>query len=143
MKFFQGAVCAITIALSAWAHGDIAVRVDGKPIQFDGPGARVIGGRTMVPLRGVFEAIGAYVEYDRNLRTVRARKNNEEVMLRVGERVATKNGAEMLLDVPAMIVSQRTMVPLRFVAESLGAKVEYDPDNNLVKILTGIDPTLP
>lgn len=91
----------------------------------------------MVPLRGVFEAIGAYVEYDQENRMITAKKNNESVELKLSEKVARKNGAEIMLDSPPEVVGGTTMVPLRFIAEALGAKVQFDKANNQVLITTG------
>lgn len=95
----------------------------------------------MVPLRGVFEAIGAYVDWNPETRRVICRKENEEVELRVGERIAKKNGTEIEIDVAPRIVNGSTLVPLRFIAESLGAKVSYDRGNNIVEIATGEEST--
>lgn len=90
----------------------------------------------MVPLRGVFEKIGAYLEYDAANHTVTAKRANEEIELRLGDKIAKKNGAEIIMEVPACIVGGSTMVPLRFVAEALGGKVSYDPASNTVSVQT-------
>lgn len=116
---------------------DLAVLVDGKPVKFMTGQPRTMKGRVMVPLRGVFEAIGAYVEYDEENRIINAKKNNESVELKLSEKVARKNGAEIMLDSPPDVVGGTTMVPLRFIAEALGAKVEFDKANNQVLITTG------
>lgn len=115
----------------------LAVLVDGKPVKFMTGQPRTMKGRVMVPLRGVFEAIGAYVEYDQENRMITAKKNNESVELKLSEKVARKNGAEIMLDSPPEVVGGTTMVPLRFIAEALGAKVQFDKANNQVLITTG------
>lgn len=115
----------------------LAVLVDGKPVKFAAGQPRTMKGRVMVPLRGVFEAIGAYVEYDAENRIVTAKKNNETVELKMSEKVARKNGAEIMLDSPPDVMGGTTYVPLRFIAEALGGKVEFDKANNQVRIATG------
>jgi hypothetical protein len=114
----------------------ITVKVDGKTIKFPHEKPHAVNGRTLVPLRGVFEAIGAYVEWDPQQRMVTCRKQNEEVQLRIGYKMAHKNGAEVIIDTPPRIMRGTTMVPLRFIAESMGASVTFDPGNNIVEIDT-------
>lgn len=110
--------------------------VDQKQVIFDGTQPMAIKGVTMVPLRGIFEKIGAFVEYDAANHKVTAHRGNEEVDLRMGDKIAKKNGAEIIMEVPACIVGGSTMVPLRFVAEALGGKVTYDQPTNTVSIST-------
>lgn len=114
----------------------LSVLVDGKPVHFETGQPRTIKGRVMVPLRGVFEAIGAYVEYDNANRMITAKRNNESVELTLGERIARKNGAEILMDAVPEVINGTTMVPLRFLSEALGAQVEFDKANNRVSIST-------
>lgn len=130
-------VCAILFLSSlAWANTPLIVKVDGKVVKFPNEQPHAVAGRTLVPLRGVFEAIGAYVEWDPQQRKVTCRKQNEEVELRIGVKLAKKDGAEIIIDVPPRIMHGTTMVPLRFIAESLGAKVDFDAGNNIVEITT-------
>lgn len=121
---------------AAIAAGPLTVRVDGTPVHFPDGQPKAYAGRTLVPLRGVFEAIGAYVEWNPQQRKVTCRKQNDVVELRIGERIAQKNGAEIIIDVAPRVISRSTMVPLRFIAESLGAAVDYDRANNIVDITT-------
>lgn len=128
-------VAAPFLALASPPQGPVVI-VDGKPVEFKGTGPQVVTGRTMVPLRGIFEAIGAYVEYDEPNRIIKAQRNNEVVELRLGEKIAKKNGAEIMLDATPQVLGGSTMVPLRFVSEALGAKVVFDKANNRIAITT-------
>jgi hypothetical protein len=112
------------------------VRVNGKQVVFPGTKPQTVTGRTMVPMRGIFEAIGAYVEYNPVLHRVNAKRENESIELRAGSKVAQKNGIEIELDVAPMTINGRMMVPLRFIAESLGADVSYTKQTNTVDIVT-------
>ncbi|MEW6573430.1 MAG: stalk domain-containing protein [Bacillota bacterium] len=111
--------------LLAAQAADIAVLVDGERLSCDVPPV-IEQGRTLVPLRAIFEALGATVDWDGTTRTVTGRKGTTTVKLVVGQKTAYVNGEAVTLDVPARIISGRTMVPLRFVGESLGARVEWD-----------------
>jgi hypothetical protein len=130
-------ICALASLTGAGQNSPLIVKVDGRVIHFPVMQPIAVSGRTLVPLRGIFEAIGAYVEWDPQLRIVTCRKENEEIQLHIGGKIAKKNGAEIAIDVPPRIMHGATMVPLRFIAESLGAKVDFDAGNNIVEITTG------
>lgn len=104
---------------------------------FSGTGPQSIGGRVLVPLRGVMEKLGAFVEYDAASKTVVAQKGNIDVSLQIGSRLARVNGVERMLDVPAMTIRGTTMVPLRFMGEALGADIKWDGVAQMITITTG------
>lgn len=103
----------------------VRVVVNGRLLTFDVP-PMVSEGRILVPVRGVFEALGAEVSWDGNTQTVTGVKGNKTVILKLNSRDALVNGSPCTLDVPATAVDGRVLVPVRFVSESLGAKVEWD-----------------
>ncbi|HUW14001.1 MAG TPA: copper amine oxidase N-terminal domain-containing protein [Anaerolineae bacterium] len=115
----------------------IQVELNGRPLQFDVP-PTLVSGRTMVPLRGIFESMGAQVNWDANTRTIAATKGATDVQLSIGDPRATVNGRTVLLDAPAMILNGSTMVPLRFVSEALGADVKWFEATQMVSITTGV-----
>jgi hypothetical protein len=78
--------------------------------------------------------MGAFVGWDASTRTVLAQKGDKDVVLPIGSRTAMVNGAVVQLDVPAMIMSGTTMVPLRFVGEALGAGVQWNAATRTVEI---------
>jgi len=112
----------------------IAVTLDGRYIQFDTPPVSV-DGRTLVPVREIFEAMGARINWEPNTQTVTAVRGNTTVTLRIGSNVLNRNGQNITLDVPARIINGRTFVPARAVAEAFGANVEWDATTQTV-ILT-------
>ena len=91
-------------------------------------------GRVLVPLRDIFEGLGARVDYDDLNRTITARRRGTVVHMALGSRRAEINGQRVRLDVPANTIYGSTMVPLRFVSEALGAIVNYYPDRDVVHI---------
>lgn len=96
----------------------------------------IVNGRTLVPLRSIFEAMGASVGWKLDTQTVTAVKSGTTVVLPVTSAAATVNGQVIQLDVPAKIINGRTMVPLRFVSEAFGATVNWDDISQIVTIQT-------
>lgn len=101
------------------------VMLDGAALQFDVPPV-IENGRTLVPLRAIFEALGAEISWNGATQTVLATKAGTQVVLTIGNPQAYRNNAPVLLDVPPKIIEGRTMVPLRFVSEAMGADVKWD-----------------
>lgn len=131
------AVCMLS-TVSLAANNEPAVYLNGEQMTFD-VNPFIENSRTLVPFRAIFEAVGADVEWDGETRTVIAarEKNGEATFITLQiDSAAFVNGEEKELDVPAKIVSDRTFVPLRFVVEALGEKVEWDNDNYRVVITT-------
>jgi len=118
------------------AAQDISVTVDGKDVNFSNAGPRRQDGRVLVPLRGVFQKLGAQVDWRAAKREIYATNGTNTVDLRIGDRTAMVDGKKVTLDVPAMIVDGTTMVPIRFVSESLGADVHWNETQQLVEIMS-------
>jgi len=121
------------LARGAGAAGQISVYLNDQRLWFDQP-PLVEGGRVLVPLRVIFEALGATVDYEAATRKITAVKGTDTVELSVGSQDAYKNGVLKRLDVPAKVVGGRTLVPLRFVSEALGAGVNWDGKERKVSI---------
>ncbi len=115
------------------AQAPIRVYVDGQLVNFDVP-PNVIQGRVLVPLRGVFEHLGATVDYESKTQHIVAVRGGQTVELQLGSRQARVNGNPTLLDVPAFTIGDRTMVPLRFISESLGASVQWVDASRVILI---------
>lgn len=111
----------------------IRVTVDGTPVVFDQPPV-ILDGRVMVPMRAIFEALGAKVHWEVGKQVVTAVKNKNTIIASIGSKQATVNGREQALDIPAQIINNRTMVPVRFISESLGAKVSWSVRSQTVTI---------
>jgi len=127
--------------LSNYVQGlnqEVRVILDDEALVFDEK-PLIIDGRTMVPLRAIFEALAMDVSWDNRLQEVTAVKDNLEIILLVGSKTPTVNGEVVEIDVVSYIENGRTMVPLRFIAESTGATVEWDGKTNTVTITSPID----
>ena len=107
---------------NAMAAQAITVTFNGETLNFDvSPISE--NGRVLVPLRAIFEKLDATVDWDSITNTVTAVKDTDTVKLTVGNRTAYKNNTAVELDVPSKVVNGRTLVPIRFVSEALGAVV--------------------
>ncbi|HBL81961.1 MAG TPA: hypothetical protein DD391_05080 [Clostridiales bacterium] len=115
------------------APEEIMVSVNRSLLTFDQPPV-IVNDRTLVPLRAIFEALGAVVDWEPTTRTVTARRDDINISLVVDTNIIKKNGADIEIDVPAQIVGDRTMVPVRAISESLGASVDWDPATRTVLI---------
>ena len=111
----------------------VKVVVDGSPVYFDQP-PLITNGRVLVPLRGVFERLGASVAWNPASQTVLAQRGATSVSLTIGSPQASVNGQPQPLDTPAMLVGGRTLVPLRFISQALGANVSWDAASYTVQI---------
>lgn len=117
-------------------NSGIHVLYNGKRVSFHsyGQNPEILEGRTLVPLRSIFEAMGADVEWDGDTRTATAKRGNVTVTIQIGASEIYKNGKAVALDVPAQIVNDRTMVPARVIAEAFGADVQWNGNGRTVFI---------
>ena len=114
-------------------NSEIAVKFNDEWITFDVE-PTLMNDRTMVPFRAIFEALGCTVSWNDDTQTASGTRNGVKISLPIGEKVANVNGKGQALDQPAVVVNDRTLVPLRFVSEALNADVEWDGDSNTVFI---------
>ena len=127
-------MCAL--CTGAAASNNISVYVEGEKVVFD-TDPYITDGHTMVPMRGVMEALGATVSWEENNKTATAIKNSVITKFAIGSHDYYKNGAIEYMDAPAVQLNSRTYVPLRAISESFGFKVEWDEASNSVYITSG------
>jgi hypothetical protein len=121
------------VAIPAIAAGPVSVTVNGNPANLNPPPTERAG-RVFVPLRGVFEQLGASVVYANGVINASGRGHN--ISLKIGSQQATVDGQQQNVDVAPFIIGASTYVPLRFVSQALGATVNYDGSNRVVAINT-------
>ena len=127
-----------SISINQFREMPITITIDGKAIaneKFDQPPI-IENGRTLVPLRVIFEALGAEVTWEDETQTVGATKGDTVISLQIGSAEMKINDTVKTLDVPAKLVNSRTLVPVRAVAEAFGCKVGWDGVTNTVIIET-------
>lgn len=109
--------------------GSSQMYVNGAGQQID-PGRNtspmVVNGRTLVPIRAVIENLGGTVEWDATDQKTTVKLGDNTVDLWIGKTTARVNGSETITDAPPNIINSRTMLPLRFISESLGSEVYWD-----------------
>ena len=112
----------------------IKVMLDGERIAFADTQPMMVASRILVPMRGVFEKLGAELHWDPSLKQVSAERGTHHILLPLGKNTAEVDGQPVALDQPAISVQGRTMVPLRFLGESLGVKVDWLPADRTVAL---------
>jgi len=128
----------LTLSLAGIATAQsFNVTLNGTPLVLS-PAPIERDGRVFVPLRGVFQNLGASVVYTSGV--IDAQGNGRSISLRIGSMQATVDGQQQTLDVAPFIVGASTYVPLRFVSEALGATVNYDASNRIVALVSGAPP---
>lgn len=104
----------------------IRVTLNGEEIAFTDCEPVMREDRVLVPLRAIFTALGAQVEWDDATQTVTSIKDGMTVKMTIGDSIMYKNGTAEEIDVPAQLIGERTLVPVRAVAQSFGALVDWD-----------------
>lgn len=140
MKKIISAILCITMMLSCVSAFETPaatteIYIDGVKLECD-VAPIIENDRTLVPMRSIFEALGATVHWDGETKTVFSKSDEVVILLQIGNATAFVNGEGYPLDVPAQIVNDRTLVPARFVSEALKAQVEWDDVNRIVNITT-------
>ncbi|WP_309710899.1 copper amine oxidase N-terminal domain-containing protein [Armatimonas sp.] len=141
-KAFLAASLAL-VSGTTWAQS-IAVTVNGNAVAFPKQGPlQAPDGSILVPLREVFESLGAAVQFLPQTRTITASRGNTNISLQLGESVGFVNGKPKSLTTPAQNIAGTTMLPLRFLSEAFGAEVKWDANARLVAItLAGAKPVV-
>lgn len=138
ISFFTIIICLLTISVSFAANP--SVQINGEIIDFtDDAGnkveAQIINDRTMVPLRKIFEVLDCKIDWDGDTKTVIAKKDTKVITLQIGNKEATTEDTStklketITLDSEPIIIDGRTLVPFRFIGESLGMEVAWDKNN--------------
>lgn len=117
----------------AQAQTPIRVTINGTALALE-VAPVVQGGRTLVPMRAIFEALGARVHFDGATSLIRAARRETMIILQIGNKNAWVNGPEVEIEAAPVMIQGRTMVPLRFVAEALDAEVNWNANTRVVAI---------
>ena len=117
---------------------EIAVKLNGEWMTFD-VDPILLNDRTLVPFRAIFEALGCTVSWDDETQTAIGMRNGTKIELPIGKTSVRVGGQKTTLDQPAIVKNDRTLVPLRFVSEALGAQVKWLDDSQTV-VITAVIP---
>ncbi len=129
------AICLVitSFGMVSFAADEIKIVINDKPVTFDQMPV-IVDGRTLVPLRGISETLGAEVLYTAATKRVTVTRDGVVVKLKIGSNEAYVDRDMKTLDVPATVISDRTMVPVRFISEAYGSDVKWDGDTKTVII---------
>lgn len=125
----------INVHVSATENEDISVTVDGSKINFDVQ-PMMINDRVLVPMRKIFERLGAIVSWDDYTETVTATKDNDVISLSINSNKLIKNGNAIIIDTSARLENDRTLVPVRAISEALNCNVQWNEATNTVIIIS-------
>ena len=139
---FAASAMAVSVVPGVFAaNEDVKVIINGTELKIAENDTKpfVEDGSTLVPMRAIFDALGATVEWDDATKTVRSTSDNGSVEMKIGSDTVKINGSEIKIDVPAKIVNERTVVPVRVISEAMDCKVEWSQETKTVTI-TSNDP---
>ena len=140
MKKLNTVVALLGLGVLADAQG-ISANVNGRHVSFQDVQPLMMSGHVMVPVRGIFEMMDVQMNWDEGAQTLTANQGPNNIRLTINSAYATVNDKQVYLDAPVRMVRGRTMVPLRFLSESLGATVDWVGVSRTVEINTKhVDP---
>ena len=105
-----------------------------RNIDNEGTAPVIINDRTLLPVRTVVEAMGGTVEWNADTQTVTLTRNSDTINLIIGSKTAYLNDNSEVIDTAPIILNDRTMLPIRFIAENFGFTVDWDNENQTVTI---------
>lgn len=136
MRFLLTVCTLLALAVPAHSADGISVRVGESAVAFD-TAPYIEEGRTLVPLRAIADRLGFEVGWMESERKVTLTKDDVSIALWLDRTGALINGREAVLDVAPRVRNGRTYVPVRFLAETLGARVGWDGGTNTVSVAPG------
>jgi len=130
---------------TVFARDTISVTANGQAVVFADQGPVIVDGRTLVPVAGVFQALGFGTQWNAETRQVTITRGVDTIVVTVGSNVFTTNYVPHSLDVPAQIINGRTMLPIASVLRSVGYEVNWDGATSTVVIVSEVTyiPTIP
>ncbi len=138
--YIMVAVMCFTYIPAAAEEIPVTVMVDGGYVSFDVQ-PTIIEGRTLVPVRAIFESLGAQVEWQGDTRTAVSSKGDTKVSLQIDNKIMKVNDVDVVLDVPAQLIGDRTMVPVRAIGEAYDCYVDWNGAKRIVIIISDLTKT--
>ncbi|MDO4300356.1 MAG: copper amine oxidase N-terminal domain-containing protein [Clostridia bacterium] len=136
MKRFIAVTMASLIMAGNVFAAEIRVKLDNEAVEFNNQSPLIVEGRTLIPLRGVFEKLGYEITWEAETKTATFTKDGLSVKVAVNEEKFTVNDESVLLDVPAQIINGSMMLPLRAIGEAAGLEVNWDSDSKTVSLVS-------
>ena len=121
----------------AYAAKEVKIEIDGKEMVPKDMPAVIIDGRTMLPMRQIAQELGCEVNWNEAAKQIYVMRGSDIVVFTVDSKTGYENGKEFTMDVPATIVNDRTMLPVRALADALHLNIKWDDPNRTVSIQSG------
>ncbi|WP_020616541.1 copper amine oxidase N-terminal domain-containing protein [Paenibacillus daejeonensis] len=120
-------------SLPAHAGNNYLILLDGRILETE---ERPVNrnGSMLVPMRTIFEALGASVSYDAGTKRITGQYGEVEIVMGLNAKEASRNGETLVMSQPPALIDDRVYVPIRFVSEALGAEVEWDAERQAVQV---------
>ncbi|WP_282941085.1 stalk domain-containing protein [Paenibacillus sp. RC67] len=139
ISFLLAMTAASPIVSSVYAEGvEVRIMVDGAPALFEQPPV-IVDGTALVPMQGLFQRLGASFQWEDRTQTIIASKNDTKLLLSMGLKKAEVDGETKEMEVPARMVGEVPLVPVRFVSNALGMYVYWDDETRTIKMETDDD----
>ena len=130
-------ILLVSFSFTTNADASINVTINRETVDFPGGvGPVIVNNRTLVPVRGVFEHLGFEVDWIEETRTAVLENDEFTVLVTIDSDIFTVNDVEYKLDVPAQLINERTMLPIRLVVEAVGFDVDWCKNTRTVIITT-------
>ena len=121
----------------AYAAKEVKIEIDGKAMVPKDMPAVIIDGRTMLPMRQIAQELGCEVNWNEAAKQIYVMRGSDIIVFTVDSKTKKENGKEITMDVPATIVNDRTMLPVRALADALHLNIKWDDPNRIVSIQSG------
>lgn len=121
----------------AYAAKEVKIEIDGKAMVPKDMPAVIIDGRTMLPMRQIAQELGCEVNWNEAAKQIYVMRGSDIIVFTVDSKTGYENGKEFTMDVPATIVNDRTMLPVRALADALHLNIKWDDPSRTVSIQSG------
>ena len=121
----------------AYAAKEVKIEIDGKAMVPKDMPAVIIDGRTMLPMRQIAQELGCEVNWNEAAKQIYVMRGSDIIVFTVDSKTGYENGKEFTMDVPATIVNDRTMLPVRALADALHLNIKWNDPNRIVSIQSG------
>lgn len=121
----------------AYAAKEVKIEIDGKAMVPKDMPAVIIDGRTMLPMRQIAQELGCEVNWNEAAKQIYVMRGSDIIVFTVDSKTGYENGKKFTMDVPATIVNDRTMLPVRALADALHLNIKWNDPNRIVSIQSG------
>ena len=131
-EYMSGDVVLLEKEINVFIEDEISIVLNGEKVEYPDKKPFIENGRTLIPVRGLFEKMGMNLDWNDQTQTVVINNDKYQISLKIDSEIMTVNGKEIKMDTAAKVSDNRTVIPLRYVSEAVGANVLWDEDTNTV-----------